>query len=126
MKRLAVVSVVLVCAIGCGLMTTSAASSSSDVGVFVQADTSCPPANFALFGPCVTILSTDPIVCGHPLIGYTMLSKSMMKKLDEAGNFVSLRDATAEEEICGQPLYEFKEFKRGIFPPCPLPQECGG
>jgi len=106
-KSLAVVSGVLVCAIGCGLMTASAAPSPSDVGVFVQADTSCPPANFALFGPCVTILSTDPIVCGHPLIGYTMLSKPMMKKLDEAGNFVSLH-------------------QRGIFPPCPLPQECGG
>src|SRR6059036_3034883 len=48
MKSLAVVSVVLVCAIGCGLMTASAAPSSSDVGVFVRADTSCPPANFAL------------------------------------------------------------------------------
>jgi hypothetical protein len=70
MKSPAVLSVVLVCAIGCGLMTASAAR--------------------------------------------------------EAGNFVSLRDATAEEEICGQPLFEFKEFKQGIFPPCPLPQECGG
>jgi len=36
MKSLAVVSVVLVCAIGCGLMTASAAPSSSDVGVFVR------------------------------------------------------------------------------------------
>ena len=124
MKSLAVVSVVLVCAIGCGLMTASAAPG-YDIGVFVQADTSCPPANFALFGACVTILSTDPIVCGHPLVGYTMLSRSMMRKLDEVGNFVSLRDATSEEEICGQPLYEFKEFKRGLFPPCALPQECG-
>lgn len=126
MKTLAVVPVVLACAIGCGFMTASAAPSPSDIGVFVQADTSCPPANFALFGACVTILSTDPIVCGRPLVGYTMLSRSMMRKLDEAGNFVSLRGATVEEEICGQPLYEFKEFKRGIFPPCPLPQECGG
>ena len=126
MKTLAVVPVVLACAIGCGFMTVSAAPGPSDVGVFVQADTSCPPANFALFGACVTILSTDPIVCGRPLIGYTMLSRSMMRKLDEAGNFVSLRGATVEEEACGQPLYEFKEFKRGIFPPCPLPQECGG
>ena len=126
MKCLAVVSVVLAGAIGCGLMPAFAAPSPSDVGVFVQAATSCPPANFALFGACVTILSTDPIVCGRPLIGYTMLSRSMMRKLDEAGNFVSLRGATVEEEICGQPLYEFKEFKRGIFPPCPLPQECGG
>ena len=126
MKSLAFVSVVLACAIGCGLMTASAAPGTGDIGVFVRVDTSCPPANFALFGACVTILSRDPVVCGHPLIGYTMLSKSMMKKLNEAGNFVSLRDATAEEEICGQPLYEFKEFKRGIFPPCALPQECGG
>jgi len=126
MKTLAVVPVVLACAIGCGFMTASAAPSPSDIGVFVQADTSCPPANFALFGACVTILSTNPIVCGRPLVGYTMLSRSMMRKLDEAGNFVSLRGATVEEEACGQPLYEFKEFKRGIFPPCPLPQECGG
>ena len=63
---------------------------------------------------------------GHRLVGYTMLSKSMMKKLNEAGNIVSPRDATAEKEICGQPLCEFKEFKGGIFPPCPLSQECGG
>jgi len=126
MKTLAVVPVVLACAIGCGFMTASAAPSSSDIGVFVQADTSCPPANFALFGACVTILSTDPIVCGRPLVGYTMLSRSMMRKLGEADSFVSLRGATVEEEACGRPLYEFKEFKRGIFPPCPLPQECGG
>ena len=125
MKSLAVVPVVLACAIGCGLLTASAAPGTGDIGVFVQADTSCPPANFALFGPCVAILSTDPIVCGHPLVGYTMLSRSMMRKLDEVGNFVSLRDATVEEQVCGQPLYDFKEFKPGLFPPCALPQECG-
>lgn len=125
MKRFAVLAILLACAIGCGLMTASAAPT-SDVGVFIEADTSCPPANFALFGPCVTILSTDPVVCGHPLIGYAMLSKSDLKKLNEIGNFVSLRGVTTEEEACGRPLYEFKEFKRGVFPPCPLPQECGG
>ena len=125
MKRFAVLAILLACAIGCGLMTASAAPT-SDVGVFIEADTSCPPANFALFGPCVTILSTDPVVCGHPLIGYAMLSKSDLKKLNEIGNFVSLRGVSTEEEACGRPLYEFKEFKRGVFPPCPLPQECGG
>lgn len=125
MKHFAVLSILLACAIGCGLMTASAAPT-FDVGVFIQADASCPPANFALFGPCVTILSTDPVVCGHPLVGYAMLSKSDLKKLNGVGNFVSLRDATTEEDVCGRPLYEFKEFKRGVNPPCPLPQECGG
>jgi hypothetical protein len=125
MNRLAVVFPVLVCVIGCGLMTASAGPQ-SDAGVFLVPDTSCPPANFAIYGPCVTILSTDPIVCGHPVAGYTELSKSLMRKLSEIGNFVSLRGTTIEGEVCGQPLFVFKEFKRGVPPPCPIPQECGG
>src|SRR5262245_3216445 len=98
MKRFAVLAILLACAI----MTASAAPGPA-VGVFIQADTSCPPANFALFGPCVTILSTDPVVCGHPLIGYAMLSKSDLKKLNEIGNFVTLHGVTTEEDVCGQP-----------------------
>jgi len=126
MKLPAVVPLALLCGfIGCSLPAAADTGHPSDAGVFLRPDTSCPPANFAIYGPCRTILSRDPVVCGYPLVGYSVLSKSQMKKLAEIGYFVSTRDSTIEGTLCGKPLYDFKEFKLGAMPPCPLPQECG-
>lgn len=124
MKRSTLVSLALLCALaGWGLATAGGTKVSSDVGVFLQPDASCPPANFALHGPCLSVLSTNPVVCGYPLFAYGKVSKSQVKKLAKTGYFVALR-GTIEGDACGKPLFRFKDIRPGAFPPCPTPQEC--
>src|SRR5262245_18553840 len=108
MKLPTVVLFALVCAVvGCGLLTADPGKP-RDVGVFLRPDDSCPPANFAVYGACYTILSRDPIVCGYPLVGYSVLSNSDIKKLEGTGSFVSAYDAFTDETLCGETLFVFK------------------
>ena len=108
MKSSAVIPLALLCAVViCGLAMAGGSSGSSDLGVFLRPDASCPPANFALYGACPTIVSTNPVICDYPLIGYGIVSKSLTKKLDRIGYFVALR-GTFVGEVCGKKLFRFR------------------
>jgi hypothetical protein len=125
MKRSTLVTLALLCAlVGWGLAMAGGTKVSSEVGVFLQPDASCPPANLGLYGPCLSVLSTDPVVCGYSLFAYGKVSKSQMKKLAQIGYFVALR-GTIEGDACGgKLLFRFKDIRRDEFPPCPTPQGC--
>ena len=124
MKHPIAVLVAVVCAVaGCGSLTAEPGKP-HDIGFYLLPNDGCPPANYAVYSQCVAVLSRDPIVCGHPLVGYSVLSNSDIKKLEEIGSFVSANGAFTDQRLCGQMLFEFKEFKRGIPASCPVPAEC--